>query len=313
MKIQSVTPIWHKAQHNAFTDLCLFNQQLFCCFREAENHISGDGVIRILTLNSEYQPCYQQAIHTEGADLRDPKLSVTPDGKLLLLAHARFNDENNKTTKTKPYCWFSTDGFSWSSPTALTIENEWLWRISFFQDFALGFTYNRGQQRLNLYKGNPLRSWNCIKTSALSQQKHGLGYPNESDILYSDKGEAYALVRRDADTGSAQLGYSKPPYTQWSWRDLKHYIGGPAFVKQNDEIAIAGGRLWTKTGPKMALYTLNLKQAELKPVLLLPSAGDSSYPGLVLQENKLLVSYYSSHIDSKSSIYLAEIELTNDC
>lgn len=309
MIINSVTPVWQKANHNAFTDLCLFKHRLFCCFREATDHISGDGVVRILILDKQYQPIYWQILRIKDADLRDPKLSVTSDGKLLLLAYARYRDNSNRTTQTKPFCWFSTDGYSWSSPTALTVKHGWLWRVCPHKDFTLGFAYKRGQDSLSLYKGNPLRAFHCIKPNALSKKQHGLGYPNESDIIFDSRDNAYALVRRDAGTGSAQLGYAKPPYTQWKWTDLKHYIGGPALIKLNDEHAIAGGRLWTVSGPKMALYTLNLKEAKMTPVLVLPSQGDSSYPGLVLEQNKLLVGYYSSHIDNKSSIYLAEIDL----
>ena len=40
----------------------------------------------------------------------------------------------------------------------------------------------------------------------------------------------------------------------------------------------------------------------------MPSAGDNSYPGLVLHEDVLWVSYYSSH-DGKTSIYLAKLKL----
>jgi hypothetical protein len=311
LRITSVTLIWCQANHNAFTDLCLFKRQLFCCFREADNHISGDGAIRVLTLNSQYHPTYQQSLRVREADLRDPKLSITPDGKLLLLAYARFRDNNNKSIGAKPYCWFSTDGISWSSPTILTVKSGWLWRLSFHRDFAMGFAYNRGQERLSLYKGNPLRAFHCISQNTLSKKQHGLGYPNESDIIFDSNDNAYALVRRDADTGSAQLGHSKPPYTQWSWSNLKHYFGGPAMIRLNDEHAIAGGRLWTSSGPKMALFTLNLKAAKMSPTLILPSAGDSSYPGLVLTEGKLLVSYYSSHTDNKSAIYLAEVAIDN--
>jgi hypothetical protein len=42
--------------------------------------------------------------------------------------------------------------------------------------------------------------------------------------------------------------------------------------------------------------------------MLLPSGGDTSYPGLVWREDQLRMSYYSSH-EGKSAIYLARIEL----
>ena len=77
----------------------------------------------------------------------------------------------------------------------------------------------------------------------------------------------------------------------------------------NDSQAIVAGRMWLGNQPKTGLWTLDLENRQLKRKLLLPSAGDSSYPGLVLSEDKLLVSYYSSHKDGKSNIYLAQISV----
>ena len=43
-----------------------------------------------------------------------------------------------------------------------------------------------------------------------------------------------------------------------------------------------------------------------EPVLRLPSGGDCSYPGMVVYDGLLWMSYYSSH-EGKTSIYLARI------
>ena len=61
---------------------------------------------------------------------------------------------------------------------------------------------------------------------------------------------------------------------------------------------------------------MNLSNGDLQELLILPSAGDNSYPGLVLkkrvlEEDTLYVSYYSSHEDNKSCVYLAEINLNS--
>jgi len=40
----------------------------------------------------------------------------------------------------------------------------------------------------------------------------------------------------------------------------------------------------------------------------LPSGGDTSYPGMVLMDDVLYFSYYSSH-EGKTSIYFAEIPM----
>lgn len=312
VKIKWVKAIWSKANHNAFTDLCEYKNTLFCCFREAKNHISADGKIRILTLSKGGNVEYHSSLQMPNVDLRDPKLSVTPDGKLLLLAYARHAKEDGSTLFSQPTTWFSSNGKSWSAGKSLGEKNWWLWRLSWCNDIALGFAYNRSRQSLNLYAGNPRRAFHKVKDKALSLSTHNLGYPNESDIIFDDNGLAHALVRRDADSCTAQLGTAKPPYKQWNWRDLGEYIGGPALVKLNNEQALIAGRQWKGNGPKTAIWRLDLETAQLSLALLLPSAGDNSYPGLVKRGDDLFVSYYSSHQDRKSKIYLAKIALSDE-
>jgi len=50
------------------------------------------------------------------------------------------------------------------------------------------------------------------------------------------------------------------------------------------------------------------KQGKVKKTVLLPSGGDTSYPGMLISKKDLLVSYYSSH-EGKSRIYLARIKM----
>jgi hypothetical protein len=56
------------------------------------------------------------------------------------------------------------------------------------------------------------------------------------------------------------------------------------------------------------LAVLDVEQKSLQPILQLPSGGDTSYPGLVWQDDHLWVSYYSSH-EGKAKIYLAKVRL----
>ena len=78
------------------------------------------------------------------------------------------------------------------------------------------------------------------------------------------------MVRRDADSCTAQLGIATAPYTQWKWHDLGEYIGGPAMMEFNDELCLAGGRYWAGNTPKMALFELSKSQKSLTPFALLP-------------------------------------------
>ena len=73
---------------------------------------------------------------------------------------------------------------------------------------------------------------------------------------------------------------------------------------------IAAGRAYDG-GARTELALVDVPQAKLTPLLVLPSGGDTSYPGLVWHDDLLWVSYYSSHEDH-TSIYLARVRLIRD-
>ena len=86
-RIVSVEKIWDQGLHNAFTDLIRFRERWFCTFREGERHAAGeDGRIRVITSPDGEDWESAALLTTEGVDLRDPKLSRTPDDRLLLVA-----------------------------------------------------------------------------------------------------------------------------------------------------------------------------------------------------------------------------------
>ena len=46
---------------------------------------------------------------------------------------------------------------------------------------------------------------------------------------------------------------------------------------------------------RTSLCVLHADEGRLEELLALPSGGDASYPGMVVEGNELRVSYYSSH------------------
>ncbi|UAA39485.1 hypothetical protein KIH87_03775 [Paraneptunicella aestuarii] len=312
MKIEWVKSIWQSPRHNAFTDLCEFKNEYFCCFREATNHISADGRIKILTLDEEGDKIWSDTLTVSKADLRDPKLTIAPDGRLMLISYARFADEENRTRWTRSMVWYSVNGKSWSQPQFFGPSYWWLWRLRWYTNNAYGLAYNRVEQALDLYAGVPGRTFELKKASVMSLQKHGLGYPNESDIHVDNDGVMYALIRRDADSCTAQLGRSKPPYTQWQWQDLGEYYASPVMQPLNSNTLLVSGRQWLNRQPRTVVSTLELDSGKLTRQLILPSAGDNAYPGLVIHDDHALLSYYSTHENQRCQIYLAKLKLEND-
>ena len=88
--------------HNAFTDLVRHRGRWWCTFREADDHGASIGTLRVLV--SDDGAGWSSAGHVteEGVDLRDPKLSVMPDGRLLLLAGGSIIDDDGRYLTRSP-------------------------------------------------------------------------------------------------------------------------------------------------------------------------------------------------------------------
>ncbi len=312
MQIKSIKRVTRAHKHHAFSDLCEFEGSLYCCFRVASNHVSDDGVINVLTLTDNGQITYKRRISLPSSDLRDPKLSITPSGELMLLAYSRRTRSSNSVGvlgEHSPVIWVSQNGLSWSSPRNVGNKHWWLWRLRWHNQNAYGLAYNRSANAVHFYGGNPKRSFHRDKTNAFSLQTHDKGYPNESDMCFAEDGTAYVVLRRDSDTYSAQFGISKSPYTHWHWIDLGFYLGGPNMLKLDEHNALLAGRIIYKGKFVTAILNLELKSAKITLLVVLPSSGDNSYPGMVKRKDTVFVSYYSSHQDQQAHIYLAQIAL----
>ena len=64
-----------------------------------------------------------------GIDLRDPKLSITPDDRLMIVAGGSVY-EGKRYLGRQPRVMFSPDGTTWSAPERVLEEGDWLWRVT---------------------------------------------------------------------------------------------------------------------------------------------------------------------------------------
>lgn len=307
VKLIDVRKIWDQAPHSAFTDLLHWNGQFVCAFREGRGHVSSDGKIRVLT--SPDGVAWKPAALVELADydLRDAGLSLTPEGKLMLVGGAAPRKADGDRVPTGSFVSFSADGHDWTKPQIIVEPGRWLWRVTWHKNTAYGVAYAAS-------KGHPYSSLLAtdegIAYRELVPKLFGDGYPTEASIRFGDTDVAYCLQRRDGKgpANTAMLGIAKPPYTDWQWHDLAIHFGGPNFIRLPNGHWIAAGRVHHPNGPKTELAWLDVDKHTLTPCLEFPSGGDTSYPGLVWHDDHLWVSYYSSHED-KTSIYLAKVEV----
>lgn len=299
-----VTRIWDAGAHNAFTDLIRWRNQWYCTFREGDAHVGGDGRIRVLTSADGNKWASAALIGEAGVDLRDPKFSITPDDRLMIVAGGSVY-EGTRYLGRQPRVLFSSDGSSWSAPQRILAEGDWLWRVTWHDGRAYGVTYKTAPAPSSdwiatLVASKDGRAFEEVTTFAVPDR------PNETTLRFMPDGEMVALVRREAGNRVAWLGRSRAPYTTWTWHETAHSIGGPNFIRLPDGELWASGRN-SPGGPKTALGPLTL-DGRYDPVLTLPSGGDTSYAGMVWHEGLLWVSYYASH-EGKTAIYLARVKV----
>jgi heat shock protein HslJ len=298
-ELVQVTRIWDKAPHNAFTDLLRAKDRWWCVFREGQGHVSPDGAIRVLTSSDgeSWEPA--ALVSSPDSDLRDPKIVVAPDGRLMLIGAAYGGHAGKKVHRS--FVRFSDDGRNWSEPTNVVDPDYWLWRVTWHIGTAYGVGYDcvTGQET-RLYRSTNGKEW-----ETLVERLNSEGQPNETSLLFLQEGTCLCLLRRDA--GNGLLGESQPPYSEWTWKDLGTRIGGPHMLQLPDGRFVAAVRLYDGD-VRTSLCWLDPKSGVLREFLKLPSGGDTSYPGLAWHDGLLWVSYYSSH-EGKTSIYLAKVRL----
>lgn len=312
--------IWDAGKHNAFTDLIRWQDKWYCTFREADDHVGGDGQLRVLVSADGKSWESAALIGEKGIDLRDPKLSITPDNRLMIVGGGSVY-EGKKLLGRQPRVTFSKDGKTWTDPQRVLTEGEWLWRVTWHQGKAYGVSYNANERSSDAAKkaaetgkAEPgPADWKLKLVVSDDGVKYDVithldvpGHPNETTLRFLDSGELVALVRREGGTKNGWIGRSQAPYKEWKWTETKHRFGGPNFIELPNHSLWAAGRVYPG-GAKTAVARMTAT-GEYEPVLTLKSGGDTSYPGLVWHENELWMSYYSSH-EGKTSIYLARIKI----
>jgi hypothetical protein len=319
-EIASVIQIWNQGRHNAFTDLIRWHDRWYCIFREADAHVGGNGQLRVLTSSDATRWESIALVREEGIDLRDPKLAVTPDDRLMIVAGGSVYDGRTLVGR-QPRVAFSKDGREWTPPRRVLSEGEWLWRVTWHEGRCYGVTYNASmrstdQARAAASSGTAPpgpADWKLKLVASHDGLEYDVithldvpGHPNETTLRFLRGGEMIALVRREGGNMFGWIGSSRAPYTDWSWKETSHRLGGPNFIPLPDGTLWAAGRSYP--GGATTVLARMKPAGDYAPALTLPSGGDTSYPGLVWHDGRLWMSYYSSH-EGKSAIYLAQIKL----
>jgi hypothetical protein len=295
-ELVSAQMIWNKAPHNAFTDLIHYRDRWYCTFREGEKHVGDNGKIRVISSNDGEKWTSAALFECEGVDLRDPKLCITPDNKLMLHIGASVYVDG-KLKCFRPAAVFMDETDKWSNMHDINITDKWPWRPFWCNHTAYCVAYS---DSVVLYKSRDGLDYEKVCKFPLD------GQPNEAAFCALPGDTLMILIRRDKGNCHALIGKAASPYNQWTWKETEWPVGGPAVINIPGKGIYGAGRSTINGISRTVLGVIS--NYGFMPVLALPSGGDCSYPGMVFLDGELWMSYYSSH-EGRTSIYLAKIKL----
>ncbi len=301
-----------------FPHLARFNDHWYCSFREGMthgNHISGRG--RVLRSSDGVHWESVALLESDAGDVRDPRLSVTPDGRLMLNSSIRYLSDaaplevvNGVEVQRRSVTWLSEDGLDWSGPHFCpTGINTWRWDVAWYEGYGYSFGYSGKDNAGTLYRTSDGKNWEVWKENAFPRSG---GY-NEASLAFGADGVAYCLLRgRGARGGQdATIGVSHPPYNdEWTWQaadvvlpgsDIRRpfsstsarNLGGLNLIALSDDRLIGAARATGGRGG-LKLYLVDPLEATL--TVLVDVRSGSSYPGLVEHDGDLWFTYLTLEV-----------------
>ena len=316
---------WNDAPHSGFTSLVRFQGKFFCVFREGLAHIGTEenlGKIRVIVSEDGNNWKSAALIREYKIDLRNPKLSVMPDGKLMIVCGGS-GYCGTTLMEWHSRVMYSVDGENWTKPIRVKgiPLNNWIFGITWLGD--TGFVVPR------ICKSDPATGRLLHNNTGLIlfRTKDGLNYDQVSSLISSPViechegggcGEASIKFKDDSTmliivrlAEKGMLLFSKPPYQDFNEVEIKHSLGGASLHHFKDDLWLVGTRENVYERPEGREDTATIlllvdEQGNFKRLFEFPSGGDTSYPGIVIYDGKLWFTYYSSH-EGRSAIYFSII------
>ncbi|MDD2708748.1 MAG: hypothetical protein PHV34_12240 [Verrucomicrobiae bacterium] len=311
IKLEGVDPIWSDGYHNAFTTLAKWDNEYFCAFRHGPFHDMRFGckggeifVIRSADLKKWD---FAQSIKLPVKDPRDPQFFRFKNRLGLLIPCA-----GGKQWLDNYICWFDrTKPQPFAEQIRIDIGNKRIWKIIPNQDLLYASVHARpkDQWEVSLYESKDALEFEPKHTFNINGKNID---GNEADLLFLNNGQCVGVIRREKQP--AILVKSNFPYAAWLGSELNREIHSPNLFQYKGEIFCACRIL---DPAKMAILSIDLDKMKLHVEIILPSGGDCAQPGVLLEDDQLLVSYYSQHDQPKKNenaraaagIYLARLRL----
>jgi len=321
--VSNVRRVFDNGEHNAFTDLVRFRGRYYLTFRSCPDGHAVHPTASVIILTSadlkSWKPVHR--FQVKHRDTRDPHFLVFKE-RLFVYTGTWYSGESSidpakyDVNLHLGFAAWSDDGQKWHSPIMLDgTFGHYIWRAASYG----GKAYLCGRRKIHFEvqsTGEPRRMESLMLESddGLVWRKRAVFRPREGDetaFQFEPDGSVFA-IGRGYGRGPAYLLRAQPPWTTWRRTQLDRYIGGPLLVRWAQRWVVGGRKM---PGPKTAMYWLI--DGKLHEFAVLPSGGDTSYPGFVeLSPTRAVLSWYSSHETDDAgrqitAIYMADLRLND--
>ena len=322
--------------HNSNTDMIEWQGKFYLSYVSSPYHFGSKKSVLHVTVSTDQGKSWNEinSYHPVGEDIRDPKFGII--GNRLFLYALK-----NTSFVAEPYITvfsYTEDGKVWTSFDVIPGLDGWLFWRPKSQDgvtfYNAAYWYQHGKSVL-------LKSTDGINWEIVSYIHQG-DRNDETEIQFLPDGRLLATGRLEysgfADgafgdvKGATLIAVSEPPYVNWTELLQSHVtrLDGPYLFTYHNRV-YAVGRYQPDLGHSGPLTNqgsiLSRKRTSLFEVRTdglayltdLPSAGDTSYAGVVIAGDIAYVSYYTSPIDrdfnwilgmlSPSAVRMAKINL----
>lgn len=291
-------------RHNAFTDLLHWQDHFWLAYISSPSHFASKQSKVVLLRSKDAKQWQEMARFSgDGEDIRDPKLAIIQDQLVLYaLLNKQFDPEPYKTITAH-----SDDGMTWSAFADVTPAG-WLIGRPVTRNHETWFA---PAHRIDHGTAALLRSTDGVMWDVHSTI-HAGDRADETAVQLLADGSLLAVTRLEASGGifgNAEAGTlissAQPPFTEWTqlgWSKVTR-LDGPTLVRDGERVYALGrrqvrvaGRLLgqgSALGQKRSAV-FRVQGGELIHLVDLPSAGDTSYPGAVIVDGNMFVSYYTN-------------------
>lgn len=303
-----VLDVWdavNDGMHNSNTDMTFWDGWMYLCHQTSPFHL-GSSRSRLLLWRSKDARTWEKVIEfkAEQGEYRDPTFAHI-NGRLFVYVLP------NRGRMAEPYTTVyssSADGVTWE-PFAEVNTPGWLyWRPKTLDNktwYVTAYWHEHGKS--TLLKSSDGHQWEIV--SQIWEGDHN----DETDFEFLPDGRILATGRLEAgdgligdDDACTLLSVSEAPYTQWSYeRSYVTRFDGPCLFPYNNRIYGIGryqasfmkrfaeqGGLFSRKRTSIFLFD----EKRMIRLTDLPSAGDTSYAGIVIEGDDLYASYYTSDV-----------------